>query len=308
MVPVSAGEVMASDNPPDAVAGFVSGRQEWALVWSDEFDREGLPDPTKWTYDVDRNAAGWYNQELQYYAHERKENAHVANGVLSITARREQLRSMPDYGGQDYTSARLMTRNLPGGEWTYGFFEVRAKLPCSRGLWPAIWLLGVGGVWPDDGEIDIMEQKGLTDADKLSVQAALHTKAYNHAGGSMGKSREETHSVPTACTAFHNYQLRWTDQDIVIGVDDVPYFHFQKPHHARRSVWPFDRPHYLLLNVAVGGVLGGKVPQEFEHDAMLVDYVRIYSLSVVEKKPDGATPASVPASGAQGADTPAISH
>ena len=117
-------------NPPDTtLAG-------WTLVWSDEFSTAGLPDATRWDYDTDRNRTGWFNGELQYYARERLENAKVEGGSLVITARRENLTSASDYGGQNYTSARLVTRGKAA--WKYGFFEVRAKLPCGGGAWPAI--------------------------------------------------------------------------------------------------------------------------------------------------------------------------
>ena len=118
--------------------GIPSGFQ---LVWADEFDVAGLPDPTKWSYDVDRNSAGWYNNELQYYGSARLENSRVENGMLVITARREDLSTagLSDWSGQDYSSARLVTRDK--ASWTYGFMEIRAKLPCGTGTWPAIWTL-----------------------------------------------------------------------------------------------------------------------------------------------------------------------
>ena len=128
------------------------------LVWSDEFDQPGLPDAAKWAHDTERNRLGWYNNELQYYAANRPENAQVRDGRLHVTARLESLASLPDWGGQRYTSARLLTRGR--ADWTYGYFEVRAKMPCGRGTWPAIWLLGSGGRWPEDGELDMVEQLG----------------------------------------------------------------------------------------------------------------------------------------------------
>jgi beta-glucanase (GH16 family) len=109
-----------------------------SLVWSDEFDVAGLPDPAKWSYDIERNAAGWFNNELQYYGNARAGNSNVENGMLVITARREDLSTagLPDWGGQLYSSARLITRDTAA--WTHGFFEVRARLPCGVGTWPAI--------------------------------------------------------------------------------------------------------------------------------------------------------------------------
>ena len=107
----------------------------YALVWSDEFTEPGAPDPAKWSYDTGRNKAGWYNHELQYYSRDRAENAEQRNGRLVITARHETLDSAADRGRQRYTSARLLTRGK--AEWTYGFFEIRARLACGKGTWPA---------------------------------------------------------------------------------------------------------------------------------------------------------------------------
>ncbi|GAA5178989.1 hypothetical protein GCM10025771_19670 [Niveibacterium umoris] len=239
----------------------------WKLVWADEFDTDGLPDASRWDYDTDRNQAGWYNNELQYYARDRAENAVVRNGKLVIAARKEQLKSASDWGGQNYTSARLVTRGK--ASWTYGFFEIRAKLPCGLGTWPAIWMLGTGGVWPDDGEIDIMEQVGSAPS---TVLGTIHTKLFNHMNGTQ---RGDNTQVPDACTAFHNYQLNWTKDRIVIGVDNVNYFQFSNPGSGYGG-WPFDKPQYLLLNLAIGGMLGGPVDDKIFPVQMEVEYVRVY--------------------------------
>ena len=133
----------------------VPGRAEPSLPAPDS-DRDGLPDPAKWDYDTERNRLGWYNNELQYYADRRPENARVENGRLVITARQERLSSAPDFGGQNYTSARLITQGL--ASWTYGHFEVRAKLPCGLGTWPAIWMLPqeAGAGWPSRTRMRVM--------------------------------------------------------------------------------------------------------------------------------------------------------
>ena len=180
------------------------------MVWSDEFASAGLPDTSRWDYDTDRNAAGWYNNERQYYARARLENASVADGKLVITARKEDLASASDWGGQHYTSARLVTRGK--ARWTYGFFEVRSKMPCGVGTWPAIWTLGSGGNWPDDGELDIMEQVGSNPS---RVFGTAHTLQSSHVG-TAGELR-----IADACTQFHNYQMTWTGQDIRFAVDGV---------------------------------------------------------------------------------------
>ena len=170
----------------------------WTLTWSDEFSVDGLPDPSKWVYDTEHNRAGWFNNEKQYYAAARLENSSVQNGMLTITARKESLSTAADYGNQAYTSARLITRGK--ASWTYGFYEARAKLPCSLGTWPAIWMLGTGGRWPEDGEIDIMEQKGFSTAEKARVSDTIHTKAYNYFGGTSGVRQGASTIVADACT------------------------------------------------------------------------------------------------------------
>ena len=240
----------------------------WTLVWQDEFNTPGLPDPSKWVYDTEYNQRGWWNGELQYYSANRLENARVADGKLYITARQERLTSASDYGNQNYTSARLMTRGK--ASWTYGRFEIRAKLPCTLGTWPAIWMLGTGGAWPQDGEIDIMEQKGFSITDKRQVLGTVHTAA-NNGGNSFG----QTTDLPTACTDFNTYQMTWDADKIVMGVNGTDYFTYNNPRNGTAQ-WPFDLDQYLLLNVAVGGVLGGAVDNANLPAAMEVDYVRVY--------------------------------
>ncbi|WP_341674873.1 glycoside hydrolase family 16 protein [Niveibacterium sp. SC-1] len=246
-------------------AGGVPGG--WKLAWSDEFDADGLPDPGRWDYDTERNGDGWYNGELQYYARDRAENAVVKEGRLVISALKEDLSAMPDWGGQRYSSARLVTRGK--ASWTYGFYEIRARLPCGRGTWPAIWMLGTGGAWPDDGEIDIMEQVGSAPS---SILGTIHTRLFNHAKGTQ---RGASTQVSSACSAFHNYQLYWTRDRILVGVDNSYYFRFDNPGGGLGG-WPFDKPQYLLLNLAIGGTLGGAVEDLIFPVQMEVDYVRVY--------------------------------
>jgi beta-glucanase (GH16 family) len=237
----------------------------YTLVWADEFSVDGLPSDSRWAYDTERNRLGWYNNELQYYASGRADNAVVRNGRLVITARRESLSVAPDWGGQRYTSARLITRGK--ASWTYGHFEIRAKLPCGRGTWPAIWTLGTGGVWPDDGEIDIMEQVGSNPS---RVFGTVHTLA-----GSGGASNGGDIQVPDACTRFHDYQMTWTDSDIRFAVDGVEYHRYVNPRRGLSS-WPFDAPQYLLLNIAIGGTLGGVVDDGIFPVSMEIEHVRVY--------------------------------
>ena len=253
-----------------SAAGSSSVPAGYVLVWSDEFNTNGtqLPDASKWSYDTAQNRVGWFNGELQYYSNGRLQNSAVQNGSLLITARKENLAAtVSDWGGQSYTSARLFTKGK--WSWTYGFFEIRAKLPCGAGTWPAIWTLGsTVDVWPDQGEIDIMEQTGW---DKGTVLGTVHTLAGYGGGGSTGST-----PLPDACTAFHNYQIKWTANAIEFLVDGQSYRPaYLKP--AAAAGWPFDKPQYLLLNLAVGGALGGAVNETtLSSTGMEVDYVRVY--------------------------------
>ena len=236
----------------------------YTLVWSDEFAVDGLPDASRWDYDTERNQLGWFNNEKQYYARDRLDNAQVSGGKLIITARKETLSSAPDWGGQAYTSARLVTRGK--ASWTYGFIEVRAKLPCGRGTWPAIWTLGTKGTWPDDGEIDIMEQVG---SNPTRVFGTLHT-AISGGQGTGGATQ-----IADACSAFHNYQLTWTADEILIGVDNLNYYRMKNPKTGYAS-WPFDSPQYLLLNIALGGNLGGPIDDAIFPVTLEIEHVRVY--------------------------------
>lgn len=234
-----------------------------SLVWSDEFDSTGLPDPNKWNYDV--GGHGWGNNELQYYTSARLENARVENGHLVIEARKESIGSNP------YTSARLVTKGK--GDWTYGRIDVRAKLPKGVGTWPAIWMLGSTTPlkWPDDGEIDIMEHVGY---DQGVIHASVHCKKYYH---SIGTQKTATIAVPDCSEAYHVYSLEWDAESVNMLIDNKPYFNF-KNEHSGHDAWPFDKPFHLLLNIAVGGGWGGQkgvdaavFPQKME-----IDYVRVY--------------------------------
>ena len=255
----------------EAQAGDEVGRDrlerpgDHQLVWSDEFDADGLPDPSRWAYDTARNRQGWFNNERQYYAEARLANSRVLDGSLVLTARAERLRAAPDWGGQAYSSARLHTEGL--ASWTYGYFEVRARLPCARGSWPAIWMLGSQGEWPDRGELDIVEHVGHRPGRVLST---VHTRS-----GFAGEGKGGGTEVPTACTAFHVYQMLWTPDLVRFGVDGIEHARYTKSGDGARQ-WPFDAPQFLILNIAVGGDLGGRVVVRDFPAAMVVDYVRVY--------------------------------
>jgi len=241
-------------NAPTAAPGF-----------ADEFDGPNV-DTTKWRYDTSRNKQGWHNNERQYYAANRPENARVESGALVIEARREALRNAADWGGQLYSSAKLITTRSLG----YGFYEIRARLPCGRGIWPAIWMLPQGGSWPEQGEIDIMEMVGWNPG---VVLGTLHTGAFNHARGTQ-RGAEVT--VPTACGRMHRYQLDWRPDSITIGVDGRGFMQVRNDQPGGAAAWPFTRSFGLILNVAVGGDWGGQrgIDDTAFPQTMTVDYVR----------------------------------
>lgn len=247
----------------------------YELVFSDEFDSGTMPDLAKWSYDTHRNAEGWYNNEKQYYSEARRENARIENGNLIIEARKETLdpTAFPDWGKQNYTSARLFTKGKAA--WTYGFYEIRAKLPCGRGTWPAIWMLPEDPdvKWPDGGEIDIMEHVGF---EPRVIHNSVHTKAFNWGRGTQ---RTASFTDDSVCGQFHRYQLLWTPTVLLFGFNDQPKFLFEKK-RSGDSRWPFDKDMHLLLNVAVGGDWGGR--KGIDDNAMParleIDHVRVYQL------------------------------
>lgn len=240
---------------------------EWQLVWDEEFDYIGLPDSAKWSYDTEGNQWGWGNNEAQHYTANDSANAFVENGVLTITARIDSM------GGKRYTSARLITKGK--GDWLYGRFEIRAKLPTGRGTWPAIWMLPTDweyGAWPNSGEIDIMENVGY---DPDTIVGSAHTKSYNHVAGTQKNAKIY---VPTCHTDYHVYALEWEPEEYRLYVDDTCYFTFQNEHKSYAE-WPFDKRFHLILNLAVGGNWGGQkgIDESLFPHHFYIDYVRVYA-------------------------------
>ncbi|HXN53534.1 MAG TPA: glycoside hydrolase family 16 protein [Candidatus Acidoferrum sp.] len=246
--------------------------EDYALVWSDEFDGKNgsVPDASKWTYDI--GGSGWGNHELEFYTN-RVENARIEDGNLVITARQEAYAG-PDGAKFNYTSARLKTQGL--FSQAYGRFEARIKLPAGQGMWPAFWTLGenfgfVG--WPKCGEIDIMENVGKEPG-------------INH-GSLHGPSSTNQTSDLTATIAlpagqklsddFHVYAAEWEPGAVRLYLDSNLYATFTAAQWPAGGTWVFDHRFFLILNVAVGGDWPGSpdgttvFPQK-----MLVDYVRVY--------------------------------
>lgn len=235
------------------------------LVMADEFDTDGAPNPGIWGYEIGTGQNGWGNNELQYYT-DRPENVTVQNGFLIITAKEEQ------FQGSNYTSARLLTRGKL--EQTYGRFEARIRLPNGKGLWPAFWLLGDDSngteIWPQIGEIDIMEYVG---DEPTTVFGTVHGPGYS-GGESISKSYEL--EGDRFDSGFHIFGIEWGPDYINWYVDDKLYS--QITPEDVPGEWVFNRgPFYIILNVAVGGSLPGNPDAETVFpQTMLVDYVRVY--------------------------------
>lgn len=226
------------------------------LEWADEFDANGAVDATSWTYDL--GAGGWGNGEVQTYTNDAA-NSSIADGILKITAKKE---------GASYTSARINTKGK--FDFKYGRVDVRAKLPVGGGTWPAIWMLGanqdaVG--WPACGEIDIMEGIGNNPG---FVQGALHTPSSN--GDTQNKGNT---TVADASSEFHVYSMNWSANQISFLVDGEIFYTYN-PEVKDGDTWPFDANQFLILNVAMGGTLGGTIDPAFVESSMEIDYVRVY--------------------------------
>ena len=255
-----------------------TGSKHWKLVWQDEFNYTGLPDPAKWGYETGHVR----NNEEQYYTLARKENAWVGNGVLTITGRKEEYvnkdyqRGAASWKRKDslahYTSASINTLGKAG--WKYGKIVIRAKIPHGAGMWPALWMLGVNtpqAGWPAGGEIDIMEAVGNHEGDIYGTIHFADTVHHKHASSGSKTS-------PAAVDGqFHIYSIEWNAEKIDIFYDNKKYHTFYNDlAEGKGDDNAFRKPFYLLINLAMGGdwpgpVDGSILPKKFE-----VDYVRVY--------------------------------
>lgn len=237
---------------------------DYKLVWNDEFDGSAI-NKANWAWAV--GGGGFGNNEMQYYTNS-PDNSRVENGMLVIEAIKKKK------GGYPYTSAKLQTMGRK--EMLYGKIEVRAKLPRGVGSWPAIWMLPVDGRgygigWPDSGEIDLMEHVGF---DQGQVHFTVHTAAFNH---KIGTHKSGTLTVPDASDAFHTYGIEWEKDHIRFYMDEQTTFEFSRIDDDWMK-WPFNKPFYLILNIAVGGDWGGSkgIDQGSLPWRMDVDWVRVY--------------------------------
>lgn len=229
-------------------------KKGYKLVWQDNFCGKQI-DTTAWTHEVSN--PGWVNNELQYYTNGK--NSRVQRGKLLITAR---------YENNEYSSSRLITRDKK--IFNSGIVEVKAKLPKGNGTWPAIWMLGnnIDEVnWPACGELDIMEHVGR-------VPGLIHSSIHNNSGyGATPYSGKLNIDQPYS--KFHVYGMKWDNDSITFYVDGRKIYNYN-PQPKDSNNWPFDKPAYLILNIAIGGTWGGEVDNSIFPTTMTIDYVRVY--------------------------------
>ncbi len=248
------------------IASLPSFSQKYVLVWSDEFNTPGLPDSTKWSYEVGKIR----NQELQYYTKKRLENARIEDTVLILEAKKES------YSGADYTSASIISKGI--GDWKYGKIEISAKVPTGKGTWPALWMKPTNneyGDWPKSGEIDIMEYIGVEPQHLFYTAHFEGTGTSGHSSSGSGA----TSAIQNPWEKFIKFTLVWTPEKLEWYANDIKFHTYNKPSDDHR-VWPFNKEFYLIFNLAYGGSWGGydgvddsKLPHKF-----LIDYVRVYQL------------------------------
>ena len=256
--------------PVESVTALVAVAHQWgeySLVWSDEFNGSKL-DESVWNYNT--GGGGWGNNELQYYTN-RPENIRLVNGCLEIEARKEK------YENREYTSARIYSKGKKS--FLYGKMEARIKFPGGVGTWPAFWMMGESGGWPACGEIDIIEHIGSQDT---RASFAVHTPEKN---GSNGRNWHATHFFDYPLSNdFHVYGVEWCQEEengkdcIHFLVDGEIYATVWETKIGDHDSWPFYKPHYFILNLAIGGNMGGKVDDSIfnQQRIMYVDWVRVY--------------------------------
>ena len=256
---------------PVVLTQKTSGK-EWKLVWSDEFNGTGLPDSSKWAYDIGN--WGWGNNELEYYTVNRLENARQENGNLIIEARK-------DDGLYPWSSARLTTRGKES--FLYGKIEFRAKVPEGRGTWSAGWLLGDEYKdelsWPYCGEIDVLENVGFELDPKTGngkTHASVHCGAYYF---KLGNQPTSIVDVANMNNEYHIYSIEWLSGGVSILIDGKKYFDYHDT--SNNLTWPFNKPQNLILNLAMGGGWGGAkgMDPEMKSARFILDYVRVYELN-----------------------------
>jgi len=251
----------------------VQSSQFKSLVWSDEFNNDGALDPKKWYHQTQLPPGGsWWGGLIQHYTN-REANAYAKDGYLNLVAKKEEFDDQDEL--KQYTSARLNSKYT----FTYGFIEIRAKLPKGVGTWPAIWLLnknidedgaywdnqGFGTTkWPTCGEIDILEHWGKNQD---YVSSAVHNaSSYGYKVKNVGGQK-----INNVSNEFHLYTLEWTADKMIFSVDGIEHFRYA-PTLKNADTWPFDSDYYLILNIAIEP----DIDPNFVESPMIVDYIRVY--------------------------------
>ena len=234
-------------------------KNDYQLVWSEFFTNEKL-DTTKWN--IELRDPGWVNNEMQAYT-DKKDNIYINNNNLVIQGIKE------NYGEAKYTSGRINTNGK--SSWKYGRFEIRAKIPNQKGVWPAIWLLSetvftVG--WPKCGEIDIMEHINNEDI----IYGTIHSEEYNHMtktqiGGNV--------TIKNLDSEFHTFGLEWNSESLIWFLDDDVYHRVDKKDYFKKE-WPFDSAYFLIINQAIGGFWPGDPDKNFKTTEYIIDWIKIY--------------------------------
>lgn len=248
---------------PEMILRDQPSKPRWKLYWSDEFNQNGKTDPSSWEHLIDGEGCG--NDEAQYYTDRDAPNARIKNGKLFITALKQKMH------WSEYTSARLLTRN----SYTYGRFEIRAKMPSGVGTWPAIWMLPRhqtygDAMWIDNGEIDIAEAAGR---DPDHVLSSAYSKADNYWTGVQKTNYSE---VKNSSTEFHTYTFDWLPDGMDFYIDGALTHSIIREPGSDWTKWPFDQDFYLIMNLAVGGGFGGDIDDRSFPAQLVIDYVRIY--------------------------------
>lgn len=243
-----------------SVASYSQSAMYKKLVWAEEFNYKGLPDNKIWSFNEGTGCpanCGWGNSELEYYTNKQLANAKVDNGVLTITAIKQ------NKADKAYTSARIVSKEK--NYFKYGRMECKAKLPTTKGTWPALWMLGanidnVG--WPACGEIDIVEHKG-NDLNKIYGTLHYPKRFGNNGNGNTAMVKD--------VTKFHIYAVEWSEQEINFFVDDIKYHSV-----LNENTLPFNQDFYFIINLAIGGTFAGAVDDNLINESMQIDYVRVY--------------------------------
>ena len=270
------------------VTAEVETTDNYRLVWADEFENDGQPNPEDWNYEE-----GFLrNNELQWY---QPENGICKDGILVIEGRKERKKNSnfesdsnnwrKNRAFAEYTSACFTTEGRHS--WQYGRFEVKARIKTEKGLWPAIWFLGVDGKWPNNGEIDLMEFYG----GNILANACWGTEKRGQQNWDTSRTPVETFNDPKWDEKFHIWRMDWDSESIRLYLDDqllntIDTTKTLNP-DGRGPKNPFKQPHYLLLNLAIGGNQGGDPSETAFPTKYEIDYVRVYQKEPVKQDGGG---------------------